>query len=147
MSEVNSNSEMVDRIVSRRARLLPVLGLFLIIQQFAHFANGEGDRLVDDFRIGAWVVMILLILALLTTGGAWFRSAKMRAMIDDESARANRTKALSTGFVCTILTSIICYVMRGAWEFSVGEVIHLIVTAGLGSAVFRFGLLERRDLG
>ena len=147
MEEVTRNSDLVDRLVRRRARVLPVLGIFILIQQFAYFANGDGDRLVDHVRMGAWVVMILLVLALLTTGGGWFRSAKVRAMIDDESARANRARALSTGFVCAMLTAIICYVMRGAWEFSVGEVIHLIVTAGLVSAVLRFAVLERRDLG
>ena len=147
MEEANSNSDLVDRLVRRRARLLPVLGLFLLIHQFAYFANGDGDRLIDHFRTGAWALMSLLVLALLTTGGAWFRSAKVRAMIDDESARANRARALSTGLVCAMLTAIVCNVMRGAWEFSVGEVIHLIVTAGLVSAVLRFAMLERRDLG
>ena len=147
MAETTNNADLADRLVRRCARMMPVLGLFLIIQQSAYFANGEGDRLVDQVRIGAWVAMSLLILVVLTTGGFWFRSADVRAMIEDESTRANRASALSTGFLCAMLTAIISYVMRGAWEFSVGEVIHLIVSAGLVSALLRFSLLERRGLG
>ncbi len=148
MEEVTKNADLADRLVRRRARVLPVLGLFILIQQFAYFANANsgGDRLIDHIRRGEWVVMSLMVLAMLTTGGSWFRSAKVRAMIEDESARANRAKALSTGFLCAMLTAIACYVMRGAWEFSVGVVIHLIVSAGLVSALLRFSLLERRDL-
>ena len=38
-------------------------------------------------------------------------------------------------------------VLRGALEFTSGEVIHLIVSAGMVSALLRFALLERRAYG
>lgn len=147
MPAPGENAQLAEKLSRRRARLLPVLGLFLIIQQSAYFAHGDGSRAVDQVRIGAWVAMSLLILAILCTGGFLFRAPAVRALIEDEVTRANRASALSTGFVCTMLTAIVCYVMRGAWEFSVGEVIHLVVTAGLFSALIRFSFLERRALG
>jgi len=147
MTDSLTNADLAEHLARRRARILPVLGLFLLIQQSAYFANGDGTRLVDQVRIGAWVGMSALILLVLTTGGFWFRGAEVRAMLNDEGTRANRATALSTGFVCAMLSAIIIYVMRGAWEFNVGEVIHLIVTAGLFSALIRFTLLERRALG
>jgi hypothetical protein len=147
MTGSSDNAELAERLSRRRARMLPVLGLFLIIQQSAYFSHGDGSRAVDEVRLGAWVAMSLVILLILTTGGFWRRSKEVRAMIEDDITRANRASALSTGFVCTILTATICYVMRGAWEFTVGEVIHLIVTAGLFSALIRFSFLERRALG
>ncbi|MBA4162956.1 MAG: hypothetical protein C0515_12930 [Novosphingobium sp.] len=147
MTEAQSNADLAERLTRRRARILPVLGLFLVIQQSAYFANSDGTRLVDQVRIGAWVVMSAVILLVLTTGGFWFRGAEVRAMLNDEGTRANRAVALGTGFVCAMLSAMIIYVMRGAWEFSVGEVIHLIVTAGLFSALIRFTILERRALG
>lgn len=147
MAEDISNAKLAERLGRRRARLFPVLGLFLIIQQSAYFAHGQGERLVDHVRIGAWVAMSTVVLLVLTTGGFWFRSAEVRAMLDDESARANRAAALGTGFICAMVSAIVLYVMQGAWEFSSGEAIHLIVTAGLFSALLRFSILERRGLG
>lgn len=147
MATSQSNADLAERLARRRARLLPVLGLFLVIQQSAYFAHGDGARLVDQVRIGAWVAMSVVVLFLLTTGGFWFRRAEVRAMLNDESTLANRATALSTGFVCAMLSAILLYVMQGAWEFTVGQVIHLIVTAGLFSALIRFAMLERRALG
>lgn len=147
MTSQATNADLADRLARRRARLLPVLGLFLIIQQSAYFSHGVGARLVDQVRIGAWAVMSVMILLILTTGGFWFRSAEVRAMLDDEGTRANRAAALGTGFVCAIVAAIVLFVMQGAWEFTAGEVIHLIVTAGLFSALVRFATLERRALG
>lgn len=147
MAEPVSNADLADRLARRRARVLPVLGLFLLIQQSAYFAHGDGARLVDQVRIGAWVAMSAIILFVLTTGGFWFRAAPVRALLNDEGTLANRAAALSTGFISAMLSAILLYVMQGAWEFSVGEAIHLIVTAGLVSALIRFAVLERRALG
>ncbi len=147
MTESTTDADEADRLTRRRARILPVLALFLIIQQSAYFAQGDGTRAVDNVRLGAWVAMSVVVLIVLLTGGFWFRKPEVRAMIEDEGARANRAAALSTGFVCAMVTAILCYVMQYAWEFSVGEVIHLIVTAGLFSALVRFAMLERRGLG
>jgi hypothetical protein len=147
MSGPTSNAEIADQLGRRRARILPMLGLFLIIQQSAYFAHGDGSRLVDHVRIGAWVAMSAVVLLVLTTGGFWFRNAEIRAMLNDESTRANRAAALSTGFVCAMLGGMVIYVMQSAWAFTTGEAIHLIVTAGLFSALIRFAMLERRALG
>ena len=147
MNETSGNADLVDRLTRRRARMMPVLALFLMIQQSAYFSHGDGSRLVDHIRIGGWVAMTVVILMVLLTGGFWFRKAELRAMIEDETTRANRASALAAGFFCAMATAIICYVMQSAWEFSVGEVIHLIVSAGLVAALLRFSILERRALG
>jgi hypothetical protein len=147
MTISQTNADLAERLARRRARLLPVLGLFLVIQQSAYFAHGDGARLVDQVRIGAWVVMSVLILLILTTGGFLFRRPEVRALLNDEGTLANRAAAFSTGFVCAMLSAIVLYVMQGAWEFTAAEAIHLIVTAGLFSALTRFAVLERRALG
>jgi hypothetical protein len=147
MTGSSDNAELAERLSRRRARMMPVLGLFLIIQQSAYLSHGDGSRAVDQVRLGAWAAMSIVVLLVLSTGGFWFRSRQVRALIEDDVTRANRASSLSTGFVCAMITAIICYVMRGAWEFTAGEVIHLIVTAGLFSALIRFSFLERRALG
>ena len=147
MTTKSSNADLADRLARRRARMMPMLALFLLIQQSAYFAHGDGTRAVDHVRIGAWVVMSLVILLVLTTGGFWLRRPEVRALMEDEGTRANRASALSVGYVCAMLTAIACYVMQAVWAFTMGEVIHLIVTAGLISAALRFSMLERRALG
>ena len=88
MTDSTSNADLAERLRRRRARVFPILGLFLVIQQSAYFANGDGQRLVGHVRIGAWVVMSAVVLFVLTTKGFWFRSPELRAMLDDEGTRA-----------------------------------------------------------
>ena len=144
MSTTQSDVELADQLSRRRARMLPVLGLFFIMQQSAFWSNPPAERAVDHVRIGAWVLLTGVILFTLSTNGFWFRSAKVRAMIDDELTRANRTGAMHWGFVAAMLAGMLVYVVEGVTQFTAREVIHLIVSAGIVMALVRFGLLERR---
>jgi len=144
MTTTQSDAELADQLSRRRARMLPVLGLFFIMQQSAFWSNPPVERVVDHVRIGAWVVLTGVILFTLSTNGFWLRPAKVRAMIDDELTRANRTSAMQWGFVAAMLAGMLVYVVEGVTQFTAREVIHLIVSAGIVIALMRFGLLERR---
>ncbi|HVR90466.1 MAG TPA: hypothetical protein VHG29_05175 [Novosphingobium sp.] len=136
-----------DRLSRRRARMLPMFALIFLAQQASYFSQTPGERLVDHVRIGAWVMMVTVLLALLVTGGFWFRSPAVRALMEDDVARANRASAITLGFVSAMLASIIIYVFEPRFPLTAREAIHLIVSAGLATALIRFGLLERRALG
>ena len=146
MTTTQSDAELADHLSRRRARMLPVLGLFFIIQQSAYWANPPGERAVDHVRLGAWAAMSLVILFAVTSGGFWRRSPAVRAMIDDEQTRANRSAAMSAGFVAAMLVGIALYVLQGALQLTAGEAIHLVVSAGLITLLMRFAMLERRGL-
>jgi hypothetical protein len=135
-----------ERLSQRRARMLPVLAVFYFAQQASYFASPPGDRTVDHFRIGAWVLMSTVLLAALVTGGFWRRKPELRAMLDDESTRAHRADALSTGFIVAMATGIILYVLDSVSPMTSREVIHLIDSFGIAAALVRFGFLERRAL-
>jgi ABC-type Fe3+ transport system permease subunit len=137
-------SEQADRLSRRRARMLPVLAVFYLGQQLTYFSSPPGDRLVDHFKIGAWVVMSVVLLAALVTGGFWLRKPEVRAMLNDELSRSHRADALGTGFVLAMLAGIILYVVGTAVRMTDRDVIHVIVSAGIGAALIRFGMLERR---
>ena len=124
--------------------MLPVLAIFYLAQQVAFFNSLNGERLVDHFRIGAWVALSTVLLAGVVTGGFWFRKPELRAMLNDELNRAHRADALRIGFILAMLTGIVLYVVGTAIALSDREVIHLIVSVGIGAAVIRFGMLERR---
>ena len=145
MNATKSDADLADRLGRFCARMFPVVAVMFLIQQMAFFSNPPAERAVDHVRIGAWVVMTAVILFVLNSRGFWFRPAKVRAMIDDEVTRANRTSAMHWGFVAAMLAGIVVYVAQGVTQFTAREAIHLIVSAGIVMALMRFGLLERRS--
>ena len=84
------------------------------------------------------------LLAALTTKGFWLRPKEVRDLIDDEGTRANRVAALGWGFVMAILSAIALYMVSIFSPVSEREAIHVIVSLGIGAALVRFGMLERR---
>ena len=146
MSDILSDADLADRLTRRRARMFPVLALFFVIQQSAYWSNPPHERLVDHVRIGAWAAMAIAILLVVATGGAWFRKPAVRAMVNDEQARANRDAAMRAGFIVSTVVGIALYILQAALALTAGEAIHLIVSAGLVTLLMRFGMLERRGL-
>ena len=140
--------ETADRLTRRRARMLPALALIFIFQQAAYFAGQleDGSRTVDQVKIGAWLILSVVILLALATGGFWFKPARVRALMDDEVTRAHRTDAFRIGFVVTMLGGTALYVVTLFEPIGRGEAIHLLMTFGLAAALLRFGYLERRAL-
>lgn len=136
-----------DQLGRRRARMLPMLALFFLIQQASYFANPPGERGVDHVRIFAWVLMTAVILMMLQTGGSWMRPAAVRAVLDDEPTRANKASAFHWGFMAAVLSGMTMYSILGVAPLTAREAIHLVVSAGVVVALLRFGFLERRDYG
>ena len=144
-----SPAETAERLTRRRARLMPVLALFLFIQQAAFFTQSDLMRSVDIVRTSAWLLFAVVVLAALLSGGLWLKPREVRALMNDEVTRANRADALGAGFTVAMGAGILLY---GADSFAPGPIdlrdgIHLIVSAGLATALLRFGLLERRAIG
>ena len=147
MAEHPNNTDLADQLSKRRARVTFALAMFFLIQQASYFSKIPGERLVDHIRIGAWVVLSAVLLAFLASGGAWIRTAAVRALMNDEVTRANRATAMQLGFVLAMGGAIALYPFIDQLELNARQVIHLIVSLGLASAMLRFGMLERRALG
>ena len=141
-----TTAQEADYLSRRRARMLPILAVIYLTQQASYFSqfHGEAVRPVDHVKIGAWVILSLVLLAALTTKGFWLRSREIRDMIDDETTRAHRGDALGWGFVFSILTAIALYFLAMFEPMDSREAIHLIVSLGIPAALVRFGMLERR---
>ncbi|MBA3675818.1 MAG: hypothetical protein H0W74_00220 [Sphingosinicella sp.] len=140
--------ETADRLTRRRARMFPVLALMFIIQQASFFIGRieEGARTVDHVKISAWLVLSIALLLALTTGGSWFKSAKVRELMNDEVTRANRTEAFRVGFLGTMTAAIGLYFVSMFEAVDGREAIHILMTIGIAAALLRFGFLERRAL-
>jgi hypothetical protein len=142
-----SDVEQADRLTRRRARVLPVLAVMFMFQQTAYFTNPDLQpmRTVDHVRFSAWLVLSVVLILMLTTGGMWFRKASVRALVNDESALAHRDNALKWGFVAAMAAGIALYFLSLFEPFGGREAIHLIMTAGIAASLVRFGMLERRS--
>jgi heme/copper-type cytochrome/quinol oxidase subunit 2 len=138
--------EKADRLSRRRARMLPALAAIFIAQQASFFtaAIEEGGRTVDHVKIGAWLILSIVLLLALTTGGFWLQPRRVRALLDDEVTRANRAEAVKTGFIATMLAAFAVYGLTMVEAVAAPEAIHLIVSIGIAAALLRFGFLERR---
>lgn len=144
MTEI-SNVEKAERLSRRRARMLPFLAIIYISQQATFFTDDalEG-RSVDHVKIGAWLVLSVVMLLALATNGFWFQSAEVRSLIDDESTRANRASGMTFGFIFAMLGGMVLYFLNQFEPVTAREAIHVILSLGLGAALVHFGVLERR---
>jgi ABC-type Fe3+ transport system permease subunit len=138
--------ETAERLSRKRARMLPFLAVIYLCQQATFFAGDAppGVRSVDHVKIGAWLVLSLVLLLALATNGFWFQSKEVRDLINDESTRANRASAMTAGFVAAMLAAMAVYFIEQFEPVSSREAIHVILSLGLGAALVRFGMLERR---
>ncbi|MEO8547547.1 MAG: hypothetical protein ABI422_04185 [Sphingomicrobium sp.] len=145
MSEI-SNVEQAERLSRRRARMLPFLAIIYISQQVTFFSGDapEGLRTVDHVKIGAWLVLSMILLLALVTNGFWFRSPGVRALMNDESTQANRSSAMTVGFIFAMVGGMALYFLNQFETVTAREAIHVILSFGLGAALVRFGMLERR---
>jgi hypothetical protein len=146
---MDGEMETAERLGRRRARLLPVLAIIFISQQATFFAGSDGEHagvLADPVKVSAWLVLSIVLLAALATGGFWFQSKRVRALLNDEVTRAHRTEAFRVGFLATMAGAIALYFMSLFLPIEGREAIHVLMTIGLAAALLRFGKLERRAL-
>src|SRR4051812_5429470 len=135
--------EEAERMGRARSRLFFVLALVFFAGQSAYFASSPATR-DSHARIGAWLVLVILILLLLATGGFLFRGRKVRDLLNDETSRLNRLASQALGFWVTIITALAVYVESIFDPLTFDQGVHIIVTLGVGSALISFAVRERR---
>ena len=146
MSE-RSNAERAEALSQRRARALPVLAIVFLLQQTTYFTGGgAGDRTVDHVHIAAWLVLSIVLLLALATGGGWIYPRAVRELANDEATRAHRDDAFRVGFLMSMATCVLLYVVSLYEPLTGRDTLHLIMTVGIAAALLRFGFLERRAL-
>lgn len=142
-----SDSEKAERLNRRRARALPALGVIFLAQQASFLSMpAESTRPVDQVKIVAWLLLTIVLLAGLATGGGWFRSRAVRELLNDESTRAHRQVGYVYGFWAAMGTAIGLYLVNMFEAVSGRDAVHIIVTVAGATALLNFGLLERRAL-
>jgi hypothetical protein len=142
-----SASATAERLSRKRARMLPVLAVLFLAQQATYFTGtGHGDRTVDHVHIAAWLVMSVVLLLALATGGGWIYSKEVRALANDESTRVHRGDAFGLAFLASMAAGVALYIVSLYEPLDGRDAIHAVMTIGIATALVRFGYLERRAL-
>jgi hypothetical protein len=141
-----SDVERAERISRRRARIFPILGIYFIAGQAVFFQHADASSNIAKFKISAWLVWALTLMIAFAFAGGQFRGKAVRALVEDDVARANRAKAYEAAFWSAAVAAIALYVVNMFEPVSGRDAIHLILTALVGAALIRFGTLERRAL-
>ena len=135
--------ERAEHLGRRRSQLFFVLAMVFFAGQSLYFGAPDATR--DSVpRVGAWLILVCLMLLLLATGGFLLSGRKVRHLLNDESARANRVAAQAVGFWATILSLITVYVESIFDPVTLNEAVHIVGTIGVGAALISFAVRERR---
>jgi heme/copper-type cytochrome/quinol oxidase subunit 2 len=135
--------EAAERMGRARSRIFFVLAIVFFAGQSAYFASSPATR-DSHARIGAWLILVILILMLLATGGFLLKGRKVRDLLNDETVRMNRLAAQATGFWVTIIATLAVYVESIFDPVTLNEAVHIIVTLGVGAALISFAARERK---
>jgi hypothetical protein len=135
--------EKADRLGRSRSRVFFVLAMVFLAQQAAYLVSPAAIR-GSPFQIGAWFILVILMLLLIGTGGFLLKGRKVWDLLNDETSRMNRAASQALGFWATIVTALIVYVDSMFEPVSLNEGLHIVVTVGVGAALLSFAVRERR---
>ncbi|MBV8687835.1 MAG: hypothetical protein JOZ90_02755 [Alphaproteobacteria bacterium] len=139
--------EKAERLGRARARIFAVQAVLFLGWQTLFFSGGTQDRVraVSQVKISAWMVMAILLLFLLASGGMLIRGRKVRGLLNDELTRSHRTRAYVWAFWAAMISALGLYAVDMFDPVTAREAIHLIVSAALGVGLLTFSRLERRS--
>ena len=147
MTDRASVAATADRLSRRRTRILWVQAVIFVLWQTSFFSWGDPEgplRTVDQVKVGAWALWSLALLVLVSTGGGWFQSREVRRLLNDEVSVSNRRRGQQAGFVTAVIAGIAVYLVSQVEPVTARDAVHAVLTVGLGVALFRYALLERR---
>ena len=136
--------EKAEKLSRWRAQFLPLMAVLLLAHQ-GLFISWDG-RAVTVVQTVAWVVLALVLMFTVISGGAWFAPKRVRDLANDEVTRANRSKAIERGFVAALLTAMLVFVVSPIEPISAQRAAHMIVSIGLAVTLLVFGLEERKAI-
>jgi hypothetical protein len=142
------SAERIEALQRKRTRLTFFQAIMFVIWQANFLALDDkvtpARQVVSHVKIVTYIVWACLLLLFLGTGGNWWSSREVRAVLNDEVTRAHRQRATAMGFFAAMGTALGCYVVTLFEPVSGPESIHTILSVGIATALLTFGFLERR---
>ena len=148
MTAFRSPGAIAERVQRRRNRILWLFALLFFVWQGAYLTSRGLPqaplRAVDIVRDFGHVILAIVLLALMATGGGWRHGREVRALLNDESTRAHRAKALASGFWGLAVAILALYATAPFVRIEAGEAAHVLLSIAVAVPAFRFAMLERR---
>jgi hypothetical protein len=144
---VSPTAEHIDRLQRRRTRIVTMQAILFVFWQGNFFLIPHDfgtDRAVDQFKLAAYFIWAALLLAFMATGGGWWQSPAVRAVLNDETTVLHRRRAMEIGFLVGMVIALGCEAASLFMAVPERAAVHIVMTAGIGSALFAFAALERR---
>ena len=149
-ASVRPTAQEIDRLQRRRTRITFTQAAFFLGWQANFFLISPDlatDRPVDRFKLAAYLVWAAMLLVFISTGGAWWRPREVRAILNDETTTLHRHRALGIGFLVGMIVALGCDAASLFVMVPGRAAVHIVMTAGIGSALIAFASLERRAQG
>lgn len=118
-----------------RARLLPLAGIGLIVGNALTIDSGSSGALA------AWLALFALAFVVVVTGGVWPRH--LRALTDDEGARANRRAAVFTGYLAAVACTAGLALVTLFVDMDTREALRIVLATAVAAPMIGFGARER----
>ena len=142
-----SEAQAAERLSRKRARALPAMAAIFISQQIIFLVNNyEGARSVDRVAVGSWIVLTIVLLLALATGGGWIYPKSVRDLANDESTKAHRLQALAAGFWAAMIAALVLFIVDLFEPVDGRDAAHIVLTLGIAVALLMFGSMEKRAL-
>jgi hypothetical protein len=142
------SAERIERLQRRRTRLLFMQAIIFLLWQTSFFARPLREaataRGVDHVKIGAYIVWAAALVLFVATGGGYIQPKAVRRVLNDELTIDHRRRAMTAGFLASMMAAVICYFIDQFLGMPAGVAIHTILTVGVAAALLRFAMLERR---
>jgi hypothetical protein len=141
---------LAEKLVRRRARVATVFGILFMAAQASSLSRPHpvltNPGAYQLGHVAGWVIWATVLLLVLVTGGGLLRTAGVRQMMNDESTRDHRARALGTGFWASIAAAFSLYFLDLYQPVTTGDALRLVVTIAVAAALISFGAMERKAL-
>lgn len=136
---------IADRASRKRAGLVAAATIvFLSMQAVSRPYHGGGIETDLSARAVIWTVNVVLLLALLATGGGFRYGSSVRSLMNDEVAIGNRRTAVMVGYWVATAIALGLVAAPRLGTFTAREGAYLVVTVSLAAASITFSFLEYR---
>jgi phosphoserine phosphatase len=129
--------DKAERAARSRAALLAIGAVVVAVTAFLR---------TTDTSPGAeglgWILLMAAWSLVLATGGGLALNRQMRALLNDELATANRSRALSWGFFAGLLAGAIVLLVAPHIALDPAGAVRIVTAAGLSVAMARYAMLE-----
>ena len=135
--------ERAERASRTRSSLMAAMALILLVNTAVALVDGPSS-MTPMFGHGIWAAMILLWLIVLASGGWLQMPGRVRRLMNDEVALANRNRALQAGFWVAMGLGLGLYLASLEWPIDLRDGLRILLNLSVAAALIRYAWLEMR---